>query len=164
MIAVTEKAVVVGVVTSPAGVIVASVDAVSTMPTTAVDNDVPTARIRAFTPFASPVCVAGTTDMISAGIAEYAMPRPAPTSALAESIHHHVTGHGPTSTVRNTTYPAPITTAPDASDTRAPRRLVSAALTYEKQNITRPAGIKTRLARTIDMPSPDGIEAGAINS
>jgi hypothetical protein len=45
---------------------------------TALEVDVPTERISAFRPFADAVSVTGTEPMISAGMAAYAMPTPAP--------------------------------------------------------------------------------------
>ncbi len=50
----------------------------STMPTTALDTDVPIERISVLSPFAAPVSDAGTAPTISAGSEEYASPMPAP--------------------------------------------------------------------------------------
>src|SRR5699024_11407644 len=110
----------------------------------------------ALTPTPAPAPEPGAFSRINGGIAPYPIPTPAePTQDDRRSCQ----GESAKNAARR--YPAPITTAPDASVARPPS-LVSIQPEYGvTTSIISPAGAIHRPAWSMDWPSPYPVDSGS---
>lgn len=115
----------------------------------------PIDRTTVLSPFAAVVSVMGTDRMISTGMAAKQIAIPSDPTVIPRT--NHVRDE---SRKTRKTYPNPVTSSPDTSVERAPKRRVIAAETGDITTIGAPPGTMARPAAVTPVPNPTPVVAG----